>query len=112
MEMHNYGPLITEKVGKRLWRLVHDYVTPHGVIPRDFTFNGASVPRLLWWFTDPAGELFEGACIHDYYYDNALQTKAFADQAFYKTLLNYNVRPRKAKIAYIAVKYLGRGRYR
>lgn len=112
MAKTSYSAIVTEKVGKRLWMLTQDYVTPYGTIPTGFIFNGASVPRILWWFADPAGELFEGACIHDYYYDNALETKAFADDAFYRTLLSYNVRPWKAFIAYHAVKLFGRGQYR
>lgn len=108
----NYGPMRTEKIGKRSWKLLEDYVTPYGNIPAGFIFDGASVPRFLWWFADPASELFEGACIHDYYYVNAVDKKEVADHAFYQTLLNYNVRPWKAFIAYQAVKVFGRGMYR
>jgi hypothetical protein len=51
-----------EKIGKRQWKLLEDF----RFVPAGFVTNGASVPRILWWFLDPATEAFEAAVIHDW----------------------------------------------
>lgn len=106
-----YSPLLTLKVGKRKWVLTKDWHTPYGIVPEGTTTNGANVPRFLWWFLDPATEAFEASVLHDYFYQQALHTKQFADDAFYQTLLAYKVPAHKAKPAYLAVKMFGRGNY-
>jgi hypothetical protein len=57
------------------WRLLEDYCyqLPDGtkvVIPKDFDFDGASVPRLFWMMLNPVGLLFIPGLIHDYAYKN------------------------------------------
>lgn len=106
-----FGALLTKKVGKRKWELIEDWQTPYGVVPKEFTSNGANVPRFLWWFLDPATEAFEASVLHDYFYDHAIQTKAHADQVFYQTLRTYGVSEHKAQTAYWAVRNFGNGKY-
>jgi hypothetical protein len=108
---NEFGELYTKKIGKRKWELTQDWQTPFGVVPKGFISNGANVPRFLWWFLDPATEAFEASVIHDYFYDNAIQTKAFADLAFYQVLRTYGVSQHKAQPAYWAVKQFGNGKY-
>ncbi len=38
------------------------------LIPEGFIFDGASIPRLLWWLFSPVGILLIPALIHDYAY--------------------------------------------
>lgn len=107
----DFGELHHRKVGTRKWELLQDWITPFGIIPKGFVSNGANVPRFLWWFLDPATEAFEASILHDYFYDFAVRSKSFADQAFYQTLLAYGVSSYKAKSAYLAVHHFGNGNY-
>ena len=57
----------------RQWRVCEDwhYTLRDGtniLIPTGFTFDGASIPRLLWMFLSPTGLLFIPGLIHDYAY--------------------------------------------
>lgn len=90
----------TVKTGKREWRLT----SPFHHVPRNFLTNGASVPRLFWWFLDPAGEAFEAAIIHDYdLFLDKTRFKFKSHKAFKDNLLLYNVPWYKAYPAYGAV---------
>lgn len=88
---------VVEKVHKRLWR----FITPFDVIPVGFETDGASVPRILWWFLDPATELFEAGAIHDYWL--SLGEIDHANDEFKRYALAYGVAPWKVKIAHTAV---------
>lgn len=99
------------KIGPRHWKLIFDFDNPFQVVPAGFVFDGASVPRMLWSFLDPAGEAFEAACVHDYFYETGLKTKDYADKAFRSMLLRYGVDKKKAEVAYRAVRRFGKGSY-
>lgn len=86
----------TEKIGKRKWVLLE----PFGPVPSGFTFDGASVPRILWWYMDPATEAFEASCIHDYLLSIGSKQAHFE---FYQALLAYRVPKVRAFIAYMSV---------
>lgn len=107
----NYGALVTKKISKNKWSLYNPWSTPFCTVPSGFITDGASIPRLLWVFASPAGELFEAAIIHDYMYESALNSKRVADLAFYHTALHFKVTPWKAKVAYYIVRLFGRGSY-
>jgi hypothetical protein len=98
----------TVKIGKRKWKLEEQFSCYFGglvKVPKGFETNGASVPRVFWWFLDPATELFEAAVVHDYLL--SIKNK-HAHFIFYKVALHYGVPKYKAKIAHIAVKmYFG-----
>jgi len=104
------GPKV-QKIGKRSWLLIEDWVTPYGTVKKDFTSNGANIPRLLWSIMSPAGVLFEASILHDYYYDKAISNKKVADANFYKVAIDFNVGKFKAKLAYYYVKMFGKGNY-
>lgn len=86
----------TEKIGKRKWMLLESF----GPVPAGFVFDGASVPRVLWWFMDPATEAFEASCLHDYFLSQHRNT---AHQEFYLALLAYRVPKWRAFAAYSSV---------
>lgn len=98
----------TVKIGKRKWKLEEQFSCYYGgfvKVPKGFVSNGASVPRILWWFLDPATELFEAAVVHDYLLSINNQHAHFI---FYKVALHYGVPKYKAKIALWSVKsYFG-----
>ena len=58
----------------RKWQLLEDWTfqLPNGapkiVIPKNFIFNGASTPRLLWSLLTPTGLLLIPGLIHDFAY--------------------------------------------
>jgi hypothetical protein len=49
-------------------------------IPRGFTWDLSSVPRLLWGLLPPDGLWEIGSLIHDYLYINKLYSREFADK--------------------------------
>jgi hypothetical protein len=56
----------------RNWELTHDWKynidgTDY-VIPKGFTFDGASIPKFLRTFFSPVGVLLIGGLVHDYMY--------------------------------------------
>ena len=58
----------------RWWNVVDDwtYQLPNGgpkiVIPKGFLFDGASIPKMLWFLLSPTGLLLIPGLIHDYAY--------------------------------------------
>ena len=60
----------------RKWRLVEnwhfklekDNEIVEIVLPKDFPFNGASIPRIFWFILSPVGLLMIPGLIHDYAY--------------------------------------------
>jgi hypothetical protein len=65
----------------RQWKLIEEYciyIPGLGlvVIPVDFIFDGASIPRIFWFFLSPVGLLFIPGLIHDFgYQKNTLMLK-------------------------------------
>lgn len=57
----------------RKWEIAENwyFVLPTGhtiIIPKGFIFDGASIPRWLWWLLSPTGILFIPGLLHDYGY--------------------------------------------
>jgi len=59
-------------LGVRHWEIVEDFFFEVNgveyVIPKGFTFDGASVPKFLATFLSPVGVLLIGGLVHDYAY--------------------------------------------
>lgn len=77
-------------------------------VPKGFRTDLASVPRFLWAFIPPFGNVSKGAVVHDYLciydaYDGKMTQKE-ADQVFYKLLVRHGVYKWKAKLMYFAVR--------
>ena len=67
-------------LGTRNWTIIKDFkYTINGtnyVIPKGFSFDGASIPKFLHTFLSPVGVLLLGGLVHDYAYKYAaLQPK-------------------------------------
>ena len=62
-------------LGTRNWVILKDFkYTLNGteyVIPKGFTFDGASIPKFLRTFFSPVGVLLMGGLVHDYRYKYA-----------------------------------------
>lgn len=56
----------------RRWRLVknwhYDYLGHRYVIPKGFEFDGASIPKPLWFLLSPTGLLLIPGLLHDFGY--------------------------------------------
>ena len=75
----------------RQWRVLEDwfYVLPNGVriiVPKGFLFDGASVPRFLWWLLSPVDLLLIPGLVHDYAYrhDKLLEVQGKGTYINYK----------------------------
>ena len=59
-------------LGTRNWTIIKDFIyTINGtnyVIPKGFSFDGASIPKFLRTFFSPVGVLLIGGLVHDYMY--------------------------------------------
>lgn len=110
IEGYTYASVL--KVGSRLWRVEAPFRTPYITVTPGFYSDGASIPRVFWWLTDPAGELFEAALVHDFMYANAILDKETADKTFMNVALDFGVPSWKAKLAYYFVKLFGKGKYK
>ncbi len=92
--------IVVQKLHKRKWQVVSDFESYGVTVPKGFVTDGASVPRIFWWFLDPATEAFEAAIVHDY----LLQTsQPNAHKEFYRQLRKYSVALYKAYPAFLAV---------
>ena len=62
-------------LGTRNWTIIKDFkYTINGtnyVIPKGFSFDGASIPKFLRTFFSPVGVLLMGGLVHDYAYKYA-----------------------------------------
>ena len=67
-----WGAIFMWLLGGRTWEIVKDYhFTIRGedyIIPKGFTFDGASVPKFLASWLSPVGVLLIGGLVHDYAY--------------------------------------------
>lgn len=119
-----------------LWRLEEDFEFEAAgrvfTIPSGYQFDKASIPSFLWGFPvnyTPDGLCTVPALIHDFLCDLLTGGSEWLKErlgslpaplspfdthhAFYLALLEYGVRPGKAKAMYVAVRNLGpKGRLR
>jgi hypothetical protein len=117
--MQRYRPKIDRwcKVkNKRLFAYLQDETfTVNGrefTVPAFYWFDGATVPRLLWWLYSPTGIAFEAASLHDFLCDTKGRglygeynlTKLEVDELFYEHLLQDETPPLQAKTMYLGVR--------
>lgn len=82
-------------------------------VPVGLVVDGASVPRAVWSFMPPDGLHRAGAFAHDFAYlhqgrlNGVTLTREQVDQVFYNLMVEAGVRPRRAGIAYRAVRLFG-----
>lgn len=80
------------------------------VVPEDFVYDKASIPRIAWWWLprDDA-KILIAALVHDYLYvtqqiEQDWITRKEADEIFYALIRDAGMRWTKAKLAYSAVR--------
>lgn len=72
----------------------------------------ATVPRLLWTIFPPHGQYAKAAIVHDYLYERAIGSKAFADAVFLEAMEVLGVPRWRRVLMYSAVRLFGRGNYK
>lgn len=97
------------------WKLIesftYDYYGTIITVPRGFTTDFASVPRIFWNILPPFGKYGNAAIIHDYCYDRQLFPRKQCDLIFYKAMLEKGVPKWKAVTMYKMVRMFGKRAY-
>jgi len=108
------NPLLTEPIGERKWILREEYKYEINgyiiVVPKGFTTDLASVPRVLWVFFPPFGKYTRAAIVHDYLYSELNDTginRYWADKIFYHIMQELGVAGYKRAPMYQAVRMFG-----
>lgn len=82
-------------------------------IPKDFIWDGSSTPRFLWWLLGTDGDFEIASLIHDYLYENKIQSRKFADKEMLMWSIKvngttkYSVRNIDNYIRYFGVRLFG-----
>jgi hypothetical protein len=81
-------------------------------VPKDFAYDMASIPRLLW-FIIPRDDrrIARAATIHDYLYATQSLPRAMADAIFMETMKQDGMPYIKRKACYLAVRLFGSHAY-
>lgn len=83
------------------------------VVPKGTISDGATVPRPLWWFLPPWGDLgTQAAVLHDYLCEqldkgtpvNGCETRSLCDHQFYLALVALGVPAWRAWLAWLGVR--------
>lgn len=80
-------------------------------VPKGFITDLATIPRVLWSILPPHDTYAKAAVLHDYLYNNAINSKEYADDVFDEALKVLGIPPWKRKIMVTMVKIFGRGNY-
>ncbi len=80
-------------------------------VPAGTVTDLASVPRVLWAVFPPHGRYAKAAIVHDYLYEQAIGSKAFADRVFLEAMEILQVPKWRRVLLYWAVRCFGRGNY-
>ena len=89
------------------WKLLKGVTIEGHYIPKGFEFDGASVPRILWWLFPPAGRYMVAALLHDYLLNQSSVSRAFADALFLLAMKKLGVTLWRRFIMYGAVRMFG-----
>lgn len=81
-------------------------------VPAGFVTDLASVPRILWWLLPPHGRYAKAAIVHDYLYEHAIGSKAYADKVFLEGMQVLGVGRTRRTLMYWAVRLFGRGNFK
>lgn len=100
----------------RLWETKQAFsfkYKDHGyTIPKGFQFDGASIPRAVWWYASPMDkDLLLGALVHDFCYNPKTRPKGIskleADKMLRILCIRSGMRKSKAWVIYSSVASFG-----
>jgi hypothetical protein len=86
-----------------------DFDDAHIVVPRYFSYDGASIPAFAWRlvYTPFDPKVMRAALVHDWLYSNHQVRRKVADKAFRHLLRQSGVPDDKARVMYEAVRLAG-----
>lgn len=108
--------LLAETEADRRWRLARPLIFRVGFyngglrvrVPKDFTTDFASVPRLLWPIFPPSGRWNRAAIVHDFLYSQPQVSRFLADAVFREAMAKLGVPWWRRVVMYYAVRFFGR----
>lgn len=77
------------------------------VVPRGFSTDFASVPRVLWSVAPPIGRHTMAAVVHDWLYYKKIGSRKWADLVFYEAMKRSSTGWWRRQIYYRAVRLFG-----
>lgn len=121
-------PLLSYRPDRRAWVLEQDYTYTDGAtvlrIPSGFQFDLASVPRFAWSLIAPFELSIVAPLLHDFLYGHGGRlpdgsvapprsySRKEADALFREVMRQERVAAWRARLAYWAVRWFGRGSWR
>lgn len=111
-----FEPLCVEVLDNRKFVVLEDFsvVAKNGeviTVPKGFTTDATSVPRLFWSFLPPLRRYTKAAVVHDYLYRTYLKTKEEADKIFLRLMEDLGVEKVCRTVMYYTVKLFGKKAY-
>jgi hypothetical protein len=105
-----------------LYEVIEESITyglPDITIPVGFKTDFSSVPRILWPIIPPFGKAVAASILHDYMYTNRyyrdmlgdVAARYWADDFFYRNLLDCGVKKWQAKSMWLAVRWFGKSHW-
>jgi len=109
------GEIVLKKKGPRMWEVYTPFEYHVGkkdsgdviTIPKGFTTDLASVPRLFWIILPSNGRYTAAAIVHDYLYFTQTRTRQQSDIIFNEAMKVLKVFFIKRRIMYRAVRICG-----
>lgn len=120
MEVKILSPLMTERLGNRLWVLLAPFKiivdgVPHEM-PRGFVYDGNSAPRITWALCSPVGGVFgESGPPHDYFYSldcPIIVSRKYADNVHRAIGVHRGANMPRAKAVHGGLRLFGKRSYR
>lgn len=87
-----------------LFRLLNDEKVFGYTIPKGFTTDFASVPKMFWFLIPPMGKHNRAALLHDYLCWSNKKTRKETDRIFYTVLREHGVSTFRCKAMYYSVR--------
>ena len=83
------------------------------IVPMDFIYDGASIPRFLWSVVGhPFGKYAPAAVLHDYLYTYHKYPRRTVDKIFLEAMCVIGVKGWRRRIMYAAVRLFGHRGYK
>ncbi len=96
--------------GRGLWMFTEDWTYDGYTIPKGFITDGGSIPRVFWFFLNPAGAGMPAYCVHDYLYTTHTTSREEADKILRDLLEKRGLGTFHSTCAYLAVRAFGGGK--
>jgi hypothetical protein len=114
------NPLVLTMLPHRQWSVYEKFEYHVGQVgsgivirvPKGFKTDLASIPRIVWSILPPHGYYGKAAVIHDYCYENGIESKRWADDVLLEAMGVLGIPRWKKEAIYRAVRLFGRGNFK